>query len=67
MATLLPTLSSDEEDNGKPSNFADDDEESSEGDEIVESFEFGGILVRLVLLLLWLLVWSLHCHAGLTV
>lgn len=43
MATLLPTLSSDEEDN-ITSNPLEDIEESD--DDVDDAFEFGGILVR---------------------
>jgi hypothetical protein len=42
MATLLPALSSDEEDNTKALEEKDD---VSSGDEVDEEFSFGGILV----------------------
>jgi hypothetical protein len=41
MATLMPSLSSDEEDNGKVQ-----ENETTSDDEVNEDFEFGGILVR---------------------
>jgi ATP-dependent RNA helicase DDX27 len=47
MATLLPSLSSDEEDNAittQESHQHDDDDCSSSGDEIDQDLEFGGIL-----------------------
>lgn len=42
MATLLPSLSSDEEGNNKALKEKDSD---SSDDEVVEEFDFGGILV----------------------
>lgn len=60
MATLLPSLSSDEEDNLEMQRNAD---EESLGDEVNEEFEFGGVLVRrqilsrLVLFCVFFLCW----------
>ena len=49
MATLLPSLSSDEEDNvpanGKKEIIESDDDGDSSDDEVNEDFEFGGLLV----------------------
>jgi hypothetical protein len=50
MATLLPSLSSDEEDNSK-SNALEDEGESE--DEVDAEFEFGGILVSFCHSILW--------------
>jgi hypothetical protein len=49
MATLMPSLSSDEEDNvpanGKKEIIESDDNGDSSDDEVNEDFEFGGLLV----------------------
>lgn len=49
MAALLPSIDSDEEFTA-PSNVNDDDENDG-GDKMDTSFQFGGILVRLFLLI----------------
>jgi len=49
MATLLPSLSSDEEDNVLQN---ESDDEDDNADEVNHDFSFGGILVRFV---------TLHC------
>jgi hypothetical protein len=45
MATLLPSLSSDEENEVKSNNQEDDDDDEESEDDVDDEFEFGGILV----------------------
>ena len=63
MADLLPSIESDDEESnnniGKNNNESDDDNESDtekmmDDDEMDQSFEFGGILVRFSLFLVFL-------------
>ena len=45
MATLMPSLSSDEEDIKNQSGLIDDSESDEDDNEVNQDFEFGGILV----------------------
>ena len=65
MATLLPSLSSDEEDNlpkhvNKVEGDSDDDDDDENG-AINEDFVFGGILVRHLVAVLWLVLVGRRC------
>ena len=57
MATLLPSLSSDEEDNNKNTNEAEKD---ISDDEVDGDFEFGGILVSISIF--WMVIHLCGCR-----
>lgn len=56
MATLLPSLSSDEEND--PLN----DSEEEEVDDISQDFIFGGLLVRLTKVSIWFIILDVNSH-----